>query len=339
MKEIIKQIKTELAEAQTKKDIADLWKKYLGKQGSVKLLVKEIGQMSVQEKKEKGPEIQEIHQQAQVLFKKYQAELEKKELDQLLIKKAEELDFSKPKLGHLHPLTQTIRLLDNFFISLGFSIMEDREIETDEFCFQRLNVPADHPARDMQDTIYIEEPNYLLRTQTSSVEARVLEKYKPPFKVVVPGRVYRNEKVNKSNHFIFHHYQGFVVVKKTSLKDLFGIFNTLFKKMYGDEVVIRVRNKYYPEVEPGVGSDMQCFNCHGVGCNICKGVGWIEMGGAGMIHPRVLEMAGIDHNQWMGFAFGLGLDRWTMAKYNITDIRTLLGGDLGYKYYQDENTL
>ncbi|MFH0840838.1 MAG: phenylalanine--tRNA ligase subunit alpha [bacterium] len=339
MNEIIKNLEAELNVAKTTNEVADLWQKYLGKKGSIKLAVKDIAKMSVEEKKIKAPEIQEAHQRAQKLFDKRQEELGSKDLEKLLEKQAEQLDFSKPKLGHLHPITQTIRMLDKFFISLGFSIMEDREIETDEFCFQRLNVPADHPARDMQDTIYIEEPNYLLRTQTSSVEARVLEKYKPPFKVVVPGRVYRNEKVNKSNHFIFHHYQGFVVVEKTSLKDLFGVFNALFKQMYGDDVVIRFRNKYYPEVEPGVGQDMQCFNCKGKGCPVCKNVGWIEMGGAGMIHPNVLQMAGIDSDKWMGFAFGLGLDRWAMARYNITDIRTLLGGNLGYKYYQDENTL
>ncbi|MFH1451349.1 MAG: phenylalanine--tRNA ligase subunit alpha, partial [bacterium] len=190
-----------------------------------------------------------------------------------------------------------------------------------------------------QDTIYIEEPDYLLRTQASSIEARILANYQPPIKAVCSGRVYRSEKVNKSNHFIFHHYQAVVVLEKVSLKDLFGTFDRLFRKMYGEEVVVRYRNKYYPEVEPGVGPDMQCFNCRGKGCSLCKNVGWIEMGGAGIIHPNVLAMAGIDNNKWMGFAFGLGLDRWAMAKYKITDIRALLGGNIGYKYYENENTL
>jgi len=217
--------------------------------------------------------------------------------------------------------------------------MEGPEIETDEYCFKRLNVPENHPARDMQDTIYIQEPNILLRTQASSVEARILESYKPPFKVVVPGRVYRNEKVNKSNHFIFHHYQGVVVLERTNLKDLFGTFTHLFKQMYGEDVIVRFRNKYYPEVEPGVGLDMQCFNCKGQGCALCKNIGWIEMGGAGMVHPKALEMAGIDRSKWMAFAFALGLDRWVMARYEITDIRTLLGGNLAYKTDKNENTL
>ena len=179
----------------------------------------------------------------------------------------------------------------------------------------------------------------MLRTQTSSIESRTLASKPPPLKFVSPGRVYRNENVNKSNHFIFHHYQGVVVLEKVTLKDLFCTFSMLFKKMYGEKVVVRYRNKYYPEVEPGVGPDMQCFSCKGKGCALCKGVGWIEMGGAGIIHPNVMRMAGIDTAKWRGFAFGLGLDRWVMAKYHITDIRTLLGGDLGYRYYCNESAL
>lgn len=240
-------------------------------------------------------------------------------------------DFSKVKIGHLHPLTQTENQLNKLFQSLGFSIYDSPQIETDEFCFERLNVPKDHPARDMQDSIYIKEPEILLRTQTSSIEARLLSEQKPPFKVVAPGACFRNEKVNKSNHFILHQYQGVVIDKNVTLKDLFGTLNLMFKTLYGPDVVIRFRNKYYPEVEPGVGPDMQCFVCHGKGCPTCKGAGWIEMGGAGMIHPKVLKMANIDPHQWKGFAFGLGLDRWTMAKFKIKDIRTLLGGNLAYK--------
>lgn len=236
-----------------------------------------------------------------------------------------------PKLGHLHPITITERQINSLFKELGFSIYDGPEIETDEFCFQRLNVPLDHPAREMQDSIYIKEPELLLRTQTSSIEARLLAQEKPPFKAAFPGRVYRNEKVTKSNHFIFHQYQGVAVDKNITLKDLLGVFNILFTELYGKDVKVRYRCKYYPEVEPGVGLDLQCFNCHGDGCPICKGAGWMEMGGAGIIHPKVMKMAGIDPTQWRGFAFGLGLDRWVMAKYQIKDIRTLLGGNLAYK--------
>ncbi|MFA4827120.1 MAG: phenylalanine--tRNA ligase subunit alpha [Candidatus Shapirobacteria bacterium] len=240
-------------------------------------------------------------------------------------------DFSLSKIGHLHPITQTERALNELFKSLGFSIYDGPVIETDEYNFERLNVPKNHPARDMQDSIFIREPQYLLRTQASAIEARLLAAEKPPFKVAFPGTTYRNEKVNKSNHFVFHQYQAVVVDHDIAMRDLIGTMDLMFKTLYGPDVVVRYRCKYYPEVEPGVGPDMQCFNCHGTGCGVCKGAGWIEMGGSGLIHPNVLQKAGIDPKIWRGFAFGMGLDRWTMAKYKITDIRTLLGGNLAYK--------
>ncbi len=337
--DLIEKMKNEFENVKSHEELKGLWQKYLGKGGIIKLYLKEIGRLSEEDKKNKGPMIHEMRKVALELYEKKEKKLKEFFLSEILQKQKEDLGFSIPKIGHLHPLTQTIRQMNTLFVSMGYSIMDGPELEEDEFCFKRLNVPSDHPARDMQDTLYIEEPDYLLRTQTSSIEARILDKYNPPFKVVSPGRVYRNEKVNKSNHFIFHHYQGVVVLEKVSLKDLFGTFNLLFKKMYGSSVVVRYRNKYYPEVEPGVGPDMQCFQCSGKGCALCKGVGWIEMGGAGIIHPNVLKMAGVDNKKWMGFAFGLGLDRWVMAKYNITDIRTLLGGNLGYKYHENENII
>lgn len=335
IKILLEALKQDLASVLSLEASEKIWRQYLGGQGSIKLALKEMKNLSAEEKKSQIPKAQELYVLALELFKVKENILKNDKFADGLKSGAEELNYYLPKIGHLHPITKTIREMNQLFISLGYSIMDGPEIEEDEYCFRRLNVPMDHPARDMQDTIYIKEPNFLLRTQTSSIEARALANYKPPFKIVAPGRVYRNENVNKSNHFIFHHYQGLAVVEKTSLKDLFGTFNILFRKMYGPEVVVRYRNKYYPEVEPGVGPDMQCFNCHGKGCSLCKGIGWIEMGGAGIIHPDVLRMAGIDPKKWMGFAFGLGLDRWVMAKYNITDIRTLLGGNLGYKYYEN----
>lgn len=320
-------------------DLKNIWQEYLGDKGIFKLALKEIKNFPIDERAQIAKQIQENFQQAFNLFKEKEKHLSTAVSEEKIKDDAEELGYSLPKIGHLHPITRTIREMNKMFIGMGFSILDGPEIEEDEYCFQRLNVPLDHPARDMQDTIYIQEPKYLLRTQTSSIESRALAKYQPPFKFVSPGRVYRNESVNKSNHFIFHHYQGVVVLEKVSLKDLFGTFNALFKKMYGDDVIVRYRNKYYPEVEPGVGPDMQCFNCQGKGCPICKGVGWIEMGGAGIIHPNTMRQAGLDTTKWMGFAFGLGLDRWVMAKYNIKDIRTLLGGNLGYKYNENENTI
>lgn len=337
--ELLDQLRSELAIVADESGLGVVWQKYLGKQGLIKEQVKALSALTIEEKRQQGPAWQTAQQTAQQLFDDRSTELAAVSRQAACQEQAQNISLKPVKLGHLHPITQTIRQLNDLFIKMGYSVMEDREIETDEFCFQRLNVPMDHPARDMQDTFYLQEPNILLRTQTSSVEARLLTNYRPPFKVVCPGRVYRNETVNKSNHFIFHHYQGVVVMEKASLADLFGTFTALFQAVYGSEVKIRFRNKYYPEVEPGVGPDMQCFNCQGAGCPVCKGVGWIEMGGAGLIHPKVLAMAGLDPEQWQGFAFGLGLDRWAMARHNITDIRTLLGGNLGYKPYSHENTL
>jgi phenylalanyl-tRNA synthetase alpha chain len=337
LKQLKIQAENEVVAAKTMADLDLVFYKYLGKKGQLKLLFRGFAKLPESERKQLGVEINILQKRVENLVT-----IKKTALELVVVKpaaKAEDLGFTMPKIGHLHPITQTIRMMNKIFIAMGYSVMEGPEIESDGYNFRRLNVPPDHPARDMQDTIYIKEPDFLLRTHTSSVEARILAKYKPPLKVVCPGRVYRNEKVNKSNHFIFHHYQGLVVLPKVSLKDLFGTLNFLFKKMYGPKTVIRYRNKYYPEVEPGVGSDMLCFACQGKGCPLCKGVGWIEMGGAGIVHPNLLKIAGINSQKWMGFAFGLGLDRWVMAKYKINDIRTLLGGNLAYKYFEGENTL
>src|SRR3989338_9608798 len=280
IKTLIESLKKDLLSARLINDTEKIWRQYFGDRGSIKLALKEIKNLSVAEKKIIVPLMKRLYEEALDLFKAKENSLKGDKLKLELESGAEELEFNLPKIGHLHPITKTIREMNQLFSSLGFSIMDGPEIEEDEYCFQRLNVPFDHPARDMQDTIYIKEPNFLLRTQTSSIEARVLENYKPPFKIVSPGRVYRNENVNKSNHFIFHQYQAAVVLEKVSLKDLFGLFNLLFKKLYGPDVKVRYHNKYYPEVEPGVGPDMQCFSCKGKGCPLCKGVGWIEMGGS-----------------------------------------------------------
>ena len=336
---LIKELEKDISNVDSLESLKKVQEKYLGKKGLVKDLFSEIKLFSGEEKIKKASLIQKLQKKATELIDKKKEFLNKEYIDTKIKEEAEGLDHSKPKVGHIHPITQTVTMLNEVFGRMGYSVLDGPELETDEYCFQRLNVPKDHPARDMQDTIYVESPNVVLRTQMSSVEARALEKYKPPFKMVSPGRVYRNEKTNKSNHFIFHHYQGVAVMEEVTMKDLFATLSCLFKAVYGSDVKYRFRNKYYPEVEPGVGPDMICFNCKGKGCVVCKNVGWIEMGGAGIIHPNVLSQAGIDPKKWKGFAFGMGLDRCVMAKYKITDIRTLLGGDLAYKYYENENTL
>lgn len=300
-----------------------------GRNGKINQLFSEIKNVSPENRRQFGADLNQL-----------KTELEEK-LKNKNIQKADRLTtdrltgsiFGLPKIGHLHPVTQTERQLNEVFRKLGFSVYSSPEIVTDEFNFERLNVPKDHPARDMQDSIYIKEPEYLLRTQTSTIESYLLKAKAGdlPIRAAFPGSVFRNEKVNRSNHFVFHQYQAVVVDKGITMKDLIGTMDLMFKTLYGNDVVVRYRCKYYPEVEPGVGPDMQCFNCHGIGCPLCKYAGWIEMGGSGMIHPKVLQAAGIDTKVWSGFAFGMGLDRWTMAQKNIKDIRTLMGGNLAYK--------
>ena len=301
----------------------------LGRNGLLNDLFSKIKDIPNQDKKQYGQDLNELKTKLEELINK-QPTKTTKNTDNCNLKIDNSI-FSLEKRGHLHPITITENSLNEVFRSLGFSIYDGPEIETDEFNFQRLNVPLDHPARDMQDTIYIDEPKTLLRTQGSAIEAELLSQQKPPFRCAFPCEVFRNEKVNKSNHFIFHHYQAVVVDKGLTMKDLIGTMDKMFKALYGDKVVVRYRCKYYPEVEPGVGPDMQCFQCGGKGCPMCKHAGWIEMGGSGMIHPNVLKKAGIDPKIYSGFAFGMGLDRWAMVQNNIKDIRTLQGGNLAYK--------
>ena len=315
-----------ILEINSASDLEQLRIEILGRNGEINKLFSQI--KAATNPREYGQQLNQLKNELELALSSKNIQKTEK-----ISAKTEEHFFGLPKIGHLHPVTQTERQLNAVFKKLGFSVYNSPEIVTDEFNFARLNVPANHPARDMQDSIYIKEPEYLLRTQTSAIEAYLLQQKKDnlPIRAAFPGSVFRNEKVNRSNHFVFHQYQAVVVDKNITMKDLIGTVDLMFKTLYGPNVVVRYRCKYYPEVEPGVGPDMQCFSCHGKGCPLCKYAGWIEMGGSGMIHPKVLEAAGIDSKIWSGFAFGMGLDRWTMAQKNIKDIRTLMGGNLAYK--------
>lgn len=322
-------IKNKIANTVTSEELEQIRIDLLGRNGLINKLFSEI--KNAPHPKQYGQDLNNLKKQIEELISEKSKTIT--DVSPSKIQNLESRIFGLPKVGHLHPITQTERELNTLFRNLGFSVYDSPVIVTDEYNFERLNVPKDHPARDMQDTIYINEPEYLLRTQTSTIESYLLASNKDnlPIRAAFPGTTYRNEKVNRSNHFIFHQYQAVVVDKNVTMKDLIGTMDLMFKTLYGPEVVVRYRCKYYPEVEPGVGPDMQCYHCHGQGCTFCKHAGWIEMGGSGMIHPEVLKRAGIDPKIYSGFAFGMGLDRWTMAKKNIKDIRTLLGGNLAYK--------
>lgn len=320
-----KQFDQELINAKKTGEFDELYLKYLSKNhGLLTLEIKALGKLSLEEKKKQGPKLNEL--------KKYveeSIENAKKEYSHSQITSSD-IDLTIPyppkESGYLHPTTQIIRKMNEFFRYYGFSIGEGPEIETTEYNFRRLNLPEGHPATDLQDTLFIHEPYILLRTHTSSVEARILEAYKPPIRVVVPGKCYRNETMSPTNSSFFYQYQGFMVDKGITIQNLKWLMEKFHRYLFDDEVELRFRYKYYPEVSPGMGVDVKCRFCNGAGCNVCKHRGWIEVLGSGMIHYNTLKMSGIDPEVYTGFAWGMGLDRLVMSKFGISDIRKLYGG-------------
>jgi len=269
----------------------------------------------------------------------------KAEVERLVAARLHELEAAKPqagaafdpelpapplRLGHVHPTIAILRRMNAFFQSLGFEVVDGPEIETDHYNYGALNIPPDHPAREMQDTIYLLEPDVLLRSHTSAVETRVMERRKPPIRVVAPGKAYRNEAINATNNYMFFQYEGLAIDRHIKMSHLHWVLTAFLKFMFGADCKSRFRAKYYPQVEPGLGVDLACEFCGGLGCSICKQKGWIEILGAGMVHPNVLTLMGIDWSQYSGFAFGMGLDRLVMSAAGISDIRELYGPRMSY---------
>jgi phenylalanyl-tRNA synthetase alpha chain len=319
----------DLAAAKINGNFDGLFLKYFSKtHGIVTVLMKQLPTLEIGERKKYG----KIANDLQNDFKVKMEEGKSTYIKELI--KDPRIDLTLPvtpkSTGMMHPTSQLIREMNTFFRYYGYSVAEGPEIETDEYNFKRLNLPEDHPARDLQDTLWIKQPEFLLRTHSSSVEAHVLEDNKPPIRVVSPGKVFRNETASKTNSSFFHHYQGVVVDKGITIQHLKSTLELFHKFMFGDDVVLRFRYKYYPEVTPGMGTDMLCTFCKGAGCDVCKHRGWIEVLGSGMIHPNTLKASGIDPEVYTGFAFGMGLDRLVMQKYCINDIRKLYGGGMIY---------
>lgn len=231
--------------------------------------------------------------------------------------------------GHLHPLTQVMREIVDSFVAMGFEVADGPEVESEHYNFDALNVPKDHPARDMQDTFWVKGVSQtVLRTHTSAVQVHYMETHQPPFKIVVPGKVYRYEATDATHETQFHQIEGLVVGRGVNLAHLKYVLDDFFKRLYGADAKIRMRPSYFPFVEPGVEIDVSCVKCTGMGCNVCKQTGWIEVMGAGVVHPNVLQAGGIDPRKYSGIAFGAGIDRLVMQKYNIDDVRLLYAGDL-----------
>ena len=339
MKEKILEIRNRFEEDIQKiksiKDLNDLKVDYFGKKGMVSELSSNMKDINNEDKKEFGMRLNELRTALNEKIDSLKERFELEELNRRL--ESEKIDITLPsekiKKGSIHPLNRVIEEIEDIFISMGYEVIDGPELETDEFCFERLNLPEGHPARDMQDSFYIDD-KYLLRTQTSAVQARTMLKYggNKPIRMICVGKTYRREDDATHSHQ-FNQVEGLVIDKKennVSLADLKGTLEVFMKKMLGENTLLRFRPSYFPFTEPSYEVDVTCFKCKGKGCNLCKDTGWIELLGSGIVHPNVLKMNGYDPEEYGGFAFGTGIDRLAMFKYGITDMRYLYQNDVRF---------
>lgn len=333
MKETLLKIKEEAltALAQTGEDLEALRIRYLGKKGELTAVLRGMGKLSAEERPAIGQLANEVREAIEsAITARAQAE-KSAALERRL--KSERVDVTvpgtAPAVGHMHPLSRIQREMEDIFIGMGFDIVEGPEVEYDYYNFQALNIPPEHPARDTQDTFYITD-NILLRTQTSPVQIRTMEKRRPPIRIVSPGRVYRSDAMDATHSPLFHQMEGLVVDHGVTMGDLKGTLEMFAKKMFGEETRVRFRPHHFPFTEPSAEVDVSCFACGGKGCRLCKGEGWIEILGAGMVHPNVLRGCDVDPDEYSGFAFGFGIERVAMLKYHIDDIRHLYENDIRF---------
>ncbi len=320
----------DLENVSSMREINDLKVKYVGKSGLVTSLLRTMKDIAPEMRSTFGKMVNDLKEEVLSLFAQKETLLKEKELKERF--EREKIDVTLPgksqTIGSLHPLNIVKNKILNAFCGMGFEIFEGPEIDTDYYCFQALNIPKDHPARDMQDTFYFTE-NILLRPHTSPGQVRTMENKKPPIKILSPGKVYRADD-DASHSPMFHQIEGLVVDKGVSLCDLKGLLDEFVKIMFDDDTKTRFRPSFFPFTEPSVEVDVTCCKCHGKGCSLCKGTGWIEILGAGIVNKNVLEMSGIDSNEYSGLAFGLGVERITMIKYGISDIRTLFENNVKF---------
>ena len=332
LKSIKEESLKEIEQANDLKELNEVKIKYLGKKGELTQILRNMGNISPEERPKLGASVNiirdELEKEIDQKEKKFNEELMRKRLEE------EKIDVTLPsekiKRGSKHPLNRVIEEVEDLFVSMGYDVVTGPELETDEYCFERLNLPKGHPARDMQDSFYITQ-EYLLRTQTSSVQARAMmaNTEKKPLRIIVPGKTFRREDDATHSHQ-FNQVEGLVIDKNISLADLKGTLEVFMKKMLGQNTELRFRPSYFPFTEPSYEVDVTCFKCSGKGCNLCKQTGWIELLGSGIVHPNVLKMNGYDPEKYSGFAFGVGLDRLAMVKYGITDIKLLYQNDVRF---------
>ncbi len=321
----------ELKTATTTADVEAVKVKYLGKKGPVQALMKDLRDVSAEQRPAVGKEINELRDLLEASCQEAQESLLRKEVDHQLA--AEVLDITLPgrrrSLGCKHVTQAVMDQLIDALVQMGFTVQDGPEIESDYYNFEALNFAKDHPARDMQDTFYV-APEVVLRTHTSNVQMHVMEAHAPPIRIIAPGRCYRNEAVSARHHVFFHQVEGVYIDKNVTFANLMSTIDEFLKKVFERDVVTRFRPSYFPFVEPGMEVDIQCSLCEGHGCGMCKHSGWLEILGAGMIHPEVLRNGGIDPEEYSGFAWGLGVERIANIKYRIDDIRLFSENDLRF---------
>ncbi|MBR0365835.1 MAG: phenylalanine--tRNA ligase subunit alpha [Clostridia bacterium] len=324
-------VEAALKTAEAMESLEDIRIKYMGKKGELTAVLKGMGKLSAEERPKIGALANEIRQRLEKEIDERKsaimAAVEERKLAEEVIDVT--MPGKKNDEGKLHPLTQVKNELAEIFMGMGFSIADGPEVEYDYYNFEALNIPKNHPARDEQDTFYIAD-NIVLRTQTSGMQVRVMEKTKPPIRIIAPGKVYRSDTQDATHSPVFHQIEGLVVDKNITMADLKGTLEMFVKKLYGDQTRVRFRPHHFPFTEPSAEMDYSCFNCGGKGCSVCKGEGWIEILGCGMVHPKVLANCGIDPEEYTGFAFGIGLERIAMGKYSINDLRLFFENDMRF---------
>lgn len=325
------ELEKELRDLDALQALENLKVKVLGKKGSLTALLRGMGQLTPEERPKAGQLINEAREKMTKLLEDKQKELAEREKAARLQKEA--IDVTEPRdlplIGCVHPMNLVLNQVLDCFTSMGFDVAEGPEVELDHYNFELLNIPKNHPARDAQDTFYIDD-NTVLRTHTSPVQARTMLSRKPPIRIVCPGRVFRADEMDATHSPVFHQIEGLVIDKDVTMGDLKGTLDAFAKRLYGPDIEVRFRPSFFPFTEPSAEVDLTCFNCHGKGCRVCKGTGWIEVLGCGMVNPKVLSMCGIDPDVYSGFAFGIGLERITMLRYGIQDLRLLYEGDLRF---------
>lgn len=335
MKERLKRIQEEamkqIQASDTLEKLNDVKVLFLGKKGELTAVLKGMKDVAAEERPAVGQLVNETREKIEELLENSRAKMEAVIREEQL--KNEVIDVTLPAkknlIGHRHPNSIVLEEVEQIFIGMGYEVVEGPEIEYDLYNFEKLNIPANHPARDEQDTFYINE-NILLRTQTSPVQARVMDKGKLPIRMIAPGRVFRSDEVDATHSPSFHQIEGLVIDKNITFADLKGTLATFAKELFGPETRTKFRPHHFPFTEPSAEVDVTCFKCGGKGCRFCKGEGWIEILGCGMVHPHVLEMCGIDSDQYSGFAFGVGLERIALLKYEIDDMRLLYENDIRF---------